>query len=69
MPLFEIAVLQHPKKTKGKDTDELEKLVFGPEFVVAEKEQQAVMSVVMDNAEAFKKIPQQRMEILVRPFA
>ena len=67
--LYEIAVLQHPKKDKDGETDELEKLVFGPEFVVAEDEQTAVMSVVMDNAPAFKKIPQKRMEILVRPFA
>lgn len=66
--LFEIAVLEHPKKKKGEDTDALEKLVFGPEFVVAEDEQSAVMTVVMDNAADFKKIPQKRMEILVRPF-
>lgn len=66
--LFEIVVLEHPKKKKGEESDELEKVVFGPEFVVAEDEQGAVMSVVMDNADTFKKIPQKRMEILVRPF-
>ena len=67
--LFEIVVLEHPKVKEGEESDELEKLVFGPEFVVAEDEQAAVMSVVMDNAEKFKKIPQKRMEVLVRPFA
>lgn len=66
--LFEIVVLEHPKKKKGEESDELEKLVFGPEFVIAEDEQQAVMSVVMNNAAEFKKIPQKRMEILIRPF-
>jgi len=66
--LFEIAVLEHPKKDKDGETDELEKLVFGPQFVIAEDEQQAVMAVVMENAGEFKKINQKRMEILVRPF-
>lgn len=66
--LFEIVVLEHPKKKKNEETDELEKVVFGPEFVVAEDEQKAVMSVIMDNAAEFKKIPQKRMEILIRPF-
>ena len=67
--LFEIAVLEHPKKDKDGETDELEKLVFGPKHVIAEDEQTAVMSVVMDNAAEFRKINQKRMEILVRPFA
>jgi len=66
--LFEVAVLEHPKKDKDGETDELEKLVFGPEFVIAEDEQSAVMAVVMDNSVEFKKINQKRMEILIRPF-
>jgi len=33
--LYEIAVIQHPKTDKNGETDELEELVFGPEFVIA----------------------------------
>jgi len=66
--LFEIAVVEHPKTDKDGETDELEKLVFGPEWIIAETEQAAVMSVVMENAATFKKINQKRMEVLVRPF-
>jgi hypothetical protein len=66
--LFEIAVLEHPKKDKDGESDQLEKLVFGPKFVIAEDDQTAVMAVVMDHPEEFKKINKKRMEVLIRPF-
>lgn len=67
MPVFEILVLQHPKKKDAKEGD-LEKIVFGPAPIVAADAQQAVIDVMMDNADKMKKIDRNRREVIVRPF-
>lgn len=66
MPVFEVLVLEHPKKKDAKNGD-LERIVFGPATVVATDQQQAVLEVVMDNSDM--DIDRKRMEVLVRPFA
>ena len=65
MPLFDVAILEHPTP-KGKENGEIEKLVFGPEQVVAKDGQTAGM-VAMKNA-TMEDIEWGRSEVLVRPF-
>lgn len=68
MPVFEIIVLEHPKKKAAKE-GELEKIIFGPAPIVAADAQQAVIDVMMDNADKLKKIDRTRREVIIRPFA
>ena len=68
MPLFEVAIVEHPKKAKKGADQELEKLIFGPETVIAHNDQAAAYGVLMDNADKLKKIKPERMEVLIRPF-
>lgn len=63
MPLFEVAILEKPKK---KAEDQTERLVLEPTFVVASDEQAAAISVVMDSKKL--EVDRSRMEVLVRPF-
>lgn len=68
MPLFEVAILLHPTKKDQEDNGAIEKLVFGPNAVVAKDPQSAAINAVLDgkfNAE----IDRSRMQVLVRPFA
>lgn len=67
MPLFEVAILQKPTKKEAEDGAS-EKLVFGPKPVVANNEQDAAISAVMDGAVP-KDLDRSRMEVLIRPFA
>ena len=68
MPLFEVAILEHPKKAKKGADQDLEKLIFGPDMVVAHNDQAAAYAVLMDNAAKLKNIRPERMEVLIRPF-
>ncbi len=63
--LFEVAILEIPKKGK-KDAGQ-ERLALGPVFVIAKDSQTAAISAVLDNPKM--KIDRQRMQVLVRPFA
>lgn len=63
MPLFEVAVIELPRKKKQK-----EKLIVNPTFVLAKNEEQAYTGVLLDNAEELKAIDRDYMEILIRPF-
>ena len=67
MPLFEVAILEHPKKKKDEEYSGQERLALGPVFVIAKDSQSAAISAVMDNP--VKDIDRQRMQVLVRPFA
>lgn len=67
--LFEVAILEVPTPKEIQDTGAVEKLVFGPKFVIAKDQQAAAMRAVMENIDAVKSINQERMQILVRPFA
>lgn len=71
MPLFEVAILELPKKGK-KDEEEndlsgTERLVLGPVAVVARDTQSAAIGAVLDAKDL--KIDRTRMQVLVRPFA
>ena len=66
MPLFEVAILETPKKKKDED-DGQERLALGPVFVIAKDNQSAAISAVLDNPAI--KIDRTRMLVLVRPFA
>jgi len=62
MPLFEVAILEKPKKK----SDEPERLVFGPEAVIAADPQSAgIVAVMGKNID----VDMTRAEVLVRPFA
>ena len=70
MPLFEVAILELPRKNK-KDEEgntEVEKLMLGPVWVVAKDPQGAAISAVLDNAKTAEGIDRARMQVLVRPF-
>lgn len=69
MPLFEVAILENPTKKEIEEGTGKEKLVFGPQFVLAKDTQAAAMHAIMDNAEKVKDINKDRMSVLVRPFA
>ena len=69
MPLFDVAVIQHPSNEeveKGK----AEILVVPPMSVVAKDAQTAALLAVMDGArEKLDKVEDKsRLEVLVRPF-
>lgn len=67
MPLFEVAILEEPTKKEMEEEGKQEKLVFGPQAVVAKDEQSAGVAAVLDcNNEI--KIDKTKMRILVRPF-
>lgn len=65
MPLFQVAILEKPKK-KEKENGQLERLVLGPIDIVAADKQSAALSVIMDNAKM--EIDRDRMDVQVRPF-
>lgn len=67
MPLFEVAILEQPTK-KDAEEGKGERLVFGPEAVVANDGQSAAIAAVMGASESIK-VDKQRMTVLVRPFA
>lgn len=66
MPLFEIAILEHPTKKEREEGTGQERLVFGPKAVVARDPQSAAISAVLDQGQL--DIARDRMEVLVRPF-
>jgi hypothetical protein len=67
MPLFEVAIIEKPTR-KEIENGAVEKLVFGPEAVIAVTEQAAAITAVMDSVET-KNIDRNKMEVLIRPFA
>jgi len=69
MPLFEVAILEMPSKKELEDGTAVERLAFGPKFVVAKDAQSAAIRAVLDNAGDAGKVDQARMQVLVRPFA
>lgn len=69
MPLFEVAILEVPSKKEVEEGNATEKLVFGPEFVVAKDTQSAALKAVLDNNDKAAKVNRDRMQVLVRPFA
>jgi hypothetical protein len=67
MPLFEVALVEKPTKKEQEDGTGREKLVFGPEPVIAPNKESAAIALMRGG-----KVPEfdvQRTEVLVRPFA
>jgi hypothetical protein len=63
MTLFEVAVVQHPSKKKGKA-----KLVLQPKCIMANDETQAAINTILEYADDLEDIDRDYMEVLVRPF-
>ena len=63
MPLFEVAIIEHPQKKKGKET-----IVLFPEAVIAKDSNQAAINAILDNAELLEDIDRDYMEVIVRDF-
>jgi len=68
MPLFEVAIIEHPTK-KDAEEGKSERLIFGPTAVIARDSQGAAVSAILDNTEKFPSVDKSRMEIIVRPFS
>lgn len=66
MPLYEVAILEQPTKKDAED-GKGERLVFGPQAVVANDPQSAAIVAVLDGKVG--EVDRQRMQVLVRPFA
>lgn len=69
MPLFEVAILEVPSKKEVEEGTGSEKLAFGPTFVIANDAQSAAIKAVLENAGEAGKVDQNKMQVLVRPFA
>lgn len=66
--LYEVAILELPKKKKDEDAGK-ETLVLPPVFVIAKDVQGAAIEAVLNNAEKLKDVDRTYMQVLVRPFA
>ena len=64
MPLFEVAILEHPTPKELED-GQSERIVLSPVAVVASTPQAAAISAVLDQPIT---VHRSRMEVLVRPF-
>jgi hypothetical protein len=63
MTLYEVAIIEHPSKKKGKA-----RLVLKPSCILANDETQAAINTILEYADDFEDIDRDRMEVLVRPF-
>jgi len=68
MPLFEVAIMQKPTKKALDEGTGIEKLVFGPEAVIARDGQAAAITAVT-GPKAPTNLDMTRAEVIVRPFA
>jgi len=66
MPLYEVAILEKPTKNAA-DNGESERLVLGPQTVIARDEHSA--AVVAARSVKVDGVDPMRMQVLVRPFA
>ena len=69
MPLFEVAIIENPT-VKAEEGGATEKLIFGPESVLAKDGQTAAVAAVLKtNGKVDPNTNFDRCEVLVRPFA
>jgi hypothetical protein len=68
MPLFEVVILEVPTAKEMKD-GEVEKLAFGPKFIIARDGQAAAIKAILSNPVEAGEIDQNKMQVLVRPFS
>jgi hypothetical protein len=66
MPLYEVAILEVPTVKEIEELGKSERLVFGPQAVVAKDQQSAAVAAVM--AAGTITVEESRMQVLIRPF-
>ena len=66
MPLYEVAILEVPTVKEIEELGKSERLVFGPQAVVAKDQQSAAVAAVM--AAGKLEVEESRMQVLIRPF-
>ena len=66
MPLFEVAMIEHPTKEEQEE-GKVEKLIMPPSPIIARDPQSAAIKVAMEDTELTNYDPN-RLEVLVRPF-
>lgn len=64
MPLFEVVVLEKPSE-EDERKGRMERVVWGPEHVIASDTQNACIQIFMEND---IKVVNSRMQVLCRPF-
>jgi hypothetical protein len=69
MPLFEVAILEHPTDKAVEESNAGESLVFGPVAIIAKNQQDAATRAAMDYADDLREVDRNSMQVLVRPFA
>jgi hypothetical protein len=68
MPLFEVAIISTLSKKEIEEGSTSEKILFGPEFVLAKDDATAGLAAMLGPT-APKDIDLNRAQVLVRPFA
>ncbi len=70
MALFEVAIVENPTEKEAKD-GKLEKLIFGPAYVIAKNTDSAAMKTLLEHQGeiAASGGDYERLQVLVRPFA
>lgn len=68
MPLFEVAIISTLSKKEIDEGSTSEKILFGPEFVLAKDDATAALGAML-GPNAPKDIDLNRAQVLVRPFA
>ena len=69
--LYQVAVIELPKKCKKEDEDtysQIPKIVLEPVTVIARNDQDAALKVALGQADKLKGVDQNRVELIVRPF-
>lgn len=67
MPLFDVAIVQHPTPKELEEGTGEEKLIYGPKTVVAKDANTAAIAAIMAE-DAPKKLDLIRSQVLIRPF-
>jgi len=67
MPLFEVAIVQHPTPKQKEEGHVLETIVMSPKLVVAKDGNGAAIAAVTGK-DAPKELDMERCEVLIRPF-
>lgn len=67
MPLFEVAILKTPSK-KEREEGAQEEIVMEPTCVIARDIQGAAIKAVVSDPDKVKDVPNDQMEVIVRPF-
>jgi len=65
--LYQVAVTLKPTKKEKEEEGKLEKLLYGPNEIIARSEQEAAIKILRGNEE-LNSHPLERLDIIVRPF-